>query len=97
MVIGTARVVLHIHGAQSLKDKRQVMKSVISQIQRLFAVSIAEIDSRDRWQVGVIGMAYVSTSAAHADEVIAKAVNAMESISRDAELLEFNTETVHVL
>lgn len=97
MVIGTARVVLHIQGAQSLKDKRQVMKSLIAQVQRQFGVAVAEIERQDQWQVGVIGVAYVSTSAAHADEVVAKAVNALSNLRGDADLLDYQTEVVHVL
>jgi uncharacterized protein YlxP (DUF503 family) len=97
MVIGTARVTLHIPGAQSLKDKRQVMKSLIAQVQRQFGVAIAEVDRHDQWQIGVIGLAYISTDARHADEVIAKAVRALESTRGDAELLDFQTEIIHAL
>jgi uncharacterized protein YlxP (DUF503 family) len=97
MVIGTARVSLHIPGAQSLKDKRQVVKSLIARVQREYGVSIAEVDRHDQWQVAVIGLAYVSTDARHADEVIAKAVHALEALHGDAELLDFETEIIHAL
>jgi uncharacterized protein len=97
MVIGIARVVLHIPGARSLKDKRQVMKSLIAQVQRQYGVAIAEVERHDQWQVGVVGMAHVSNDAAHADEVIAKAVRAISSLRGDAELLDFETEVVHAL
>jgi uncharacterized protein YlxP (DUF503 family) len=96
MVIGVARVVLHIPASQSLKDKRQVMKSLIAQVQRQFQLAVAEVDQHDQWQVGVLGVACVSTSAAHADEVIAKAVNFMNSGRVEAELLDFQTEAIHV-
>ena len=97
MVIGIARVVLHIPGARSLKDKRQVMKSLVAQVQRQFGVSIAEIERHDQWQVGVIGIAHVSNDAGHSDEVIAKAVRAISSLRGDAELLDFETEVLHAL
>lgn len=97
MVIGVARVTLHIPGARSLKDKRQVVKSLIPQIQRQFGVTIAEVERQDHWQLAVIGVAYISNSAAHADEVIAKAVNALAETRGDAELLDYDTEVVHAL
>ncbi len=95
VVVGTARVVLHIPGAQSLKDKRQVVKSLIAQVQREYRVSAAEVERQDQWQVAVIGLAYVSTSAAHADEVVARAVRYLSERRGDAELLEFETESIH--
>ena len=97
MVIGTARVVLHIPGAQSLKDKRQVMKSVLAHVQREFQIAAAEVERQDQWQIGVIGLACVSTSASHADEVIARAVAFIGRRRLDAEMLEVETETIHAL
>ena len=88
---------LHIPGARSLKEKRHVMKSLIAQVQRQYGVTIAEIDRQDQWQVGVLGVAHVSNDAAHADEVIAKAVRGLSSLRGDAELLDFETEVIHAL
>jgi uncharacterized protein YlxP (DUF503 family) len=96
MVVGTARVVIHIAGAQSLKDKRQVMKSLLAQVRREYQVAAAEVERQDQWQVGVIGLACVSTSAAHADEVIARAVHFIDSRHAGADMLEYETETIHV-
>jgi len=95
MVIGLARVVLHLPDSHSLKDKRRVVKSLIAQVQRRFLVAAAEVDSHDQWQVGVIGLACVSTSAAHADEVIARAVNFIERQMTDTQLLDYQTEILH--
>lgn len=97
MVVGVARVVLHIPGAQSLKDKRQVMKSLLSQVQREFSIAAAEVERQDQWQIGVIGLSYVSTSASHADEVLARSVRYLETRRGDAELLEYETEIIHAL
>jgi uncharacterized protein YlxP (DUF503 family) len=97
VVVGVARVVLHLPGAQSLKDKRQVMKSVLAQVQRRFLVAAAEVDHQDQWQIGVIGIACVSTDAAHADEVLARAVSFVEERAVDAQILEYQTEIAHIL
>jgi uncharacterized protein YlxP (DUF503 family) len=97
MVIGVARVVLHIPASQSLKDKRQVVKSLIAQVQRQFQVAAAEVERQDQWQIGVIGLACISTSAGHADEVIARAVGFLASRNADAELLDYETEIIHAL
>jgi uncharacterized protein YlxP (DUF503 family) len=96
VVIGVARVVLHIPEAQSLKDKRQIVKSLLAQVQREFRVAAAEVEHQDDWQLAVIGLACVSTGAAHADEVLARSVNFISSRHVDAVLTDFQTETMHV-
>lgn len=96
MVITVARVVVRIPASQSLKDKRQVVKSLLAQVQRQFQVAAAEIEEHDRHQIGVIGLACLSTEARHADEVIARAVRFIETSKHEAELLDYQTEVVHV-
>ena len=96
MVVGAARVVLRIAESHSLKDKRKVLKSVIAQLQQRFQISVAEVDRHDQWQIGVIGIACVSTSARHADEVMARALTFLEARA-DAEVVLVETESVHVL
>jgi uncharacterized protein YlxP (DUF503 family) len=96
MVIGVARVVLHVYEAHSLKDKRQIVKSVLAQVQREFRVAAAEIERQDDWQTAVLGLSCVSTSAAHADEVLARAVKFISSRHFEADMADFETETLHV-
>jgi uncharacterized protein YlxP (DUF503 family) len=95
MVIGVARVTLHLPASQSLKDKRQVVKSLLAQVQRQFQIAAAEVDEQDQWQVGVLGLACISTSPRHADEVIAHAINFLTSRLVDADLLDYETEIIH--
>lgn len=95
MVVGVARIVLHIPGSRSLKDKRQVLKSVLAQVQRQFLLSAGEVDRQDQWQIGVIGLACVSTDPRHADEVIARAVAFISSRHLEAEIIDYQTEIIH--
>lgn len=97
MVVGLARVVVHIPSARSLKDKRQVLRSLIAQVQQRFQLSVAEVDRQDQWQIGVIGLACVSTDSSHADEILARAVSFISGRRMDAEVLEYETELVHAL
>lgn len=97
MVIAVARVALHIPGSQSLKDKRRVLKSLLAQVQRQFLVAAAEVEEQDRHQIGVLGIACVSNDARQADSVVAKAVSFLASARHDTELLDYQTEVLHVL
>jgi uncharacterized protein YlxP (DUF503 family) len=52
--------------ALSLKDKRQVVKSIMARVRNEFNVSIAEVDDQDVWQSAILGLACVSTSQGYA-------------------------------
>jgi uncharacterized protein len=97
VVIGVARVVLHLPSSRSLKDKRQVMKSLMAQVQRQYHIAAAEVERHDQRQIGVIGLACVSTSAGHADEIMARAVDFITSRIAEAAMLEYETEIIHAL
>ncbi len=53
---------IRIEGAHSLKDKRQVMRSVKDKLRARFNVAVAELDSTDLWQRGTLGVVSISDS-----------------------------------
>jgi len=50
--------------SRSLKDKRQVVKSIKDRLHNGFNVSIAEVEAQDHRQLAVLGLAMVSNEAA---------------------------------
>jgi uncharacterized protein YlxP (DUF503 family) len=60
----------HLPQARSLKDKRQVLRSVLDTTRAQFSVAAAEVDHQDRWQRTTLGFATVSGSSSHAADVI---------------------------
>ncbi|MGH2449003.1 MAG: DUF503 domain-containing protein [Chloroflexota bacterium] len=97
MIVATARVVLHLPMSHSLKDKRQVMQSTLNQVRRRFGVSSAEIEEQERWQIGVIGLAHVSNSAAHSREVLETTIDFIAGWKPEGELLEQEIEIIQSL
>lgn len=95
MVVCACRVILHIPENHSLKGKRHVLRSILTRVRNEFGVSAAEVADQDLWQRAVIGMAYVSNDAAHANEVISKAVNFIATAHGDAELLDYELEIMY--
>jgi len=79
MHIGTLTVVLYLHAAESLKDKRQVVKSLIETTRQKFNISIAEVDDLDKWRKATIGIAFVSNDKAYVNRVLDKVVNTLEN------------------
>jgi len=54
--IGVLTLELHVAHSQSLKDKRQVVRSLKDRLRSKFNVAAAEIDSQESWQRAVVGV-----------------------------------------
>jgi hypothetical protein len=78
--IGLLTLHLHIEHAQSLKDKRQVLRALKDRLRKRFNVSVAELDFQDSWQSSLIGVVTVSASEPFARQVL-------ESVEREASRL----------
>jgi uncharacterized protein len=63
---------LHIEAAQSLKDKRQVVRSLKDRLRSGFNVSVAELDSTGLWNRATIGIVSVSDSRDYLDGLMKK-------------------------
>jgi len=70
MHVAVVRIELHIPAARSLKEKRAVVKPVVEGIRQRFSLSVAETDFQDKWQRAEIGVAVVSPTVGHAQEVV---------------------------
>lgn len=57
MIVGAALIELHVHGSHSLKQKRGVVRSIVSRVRQRFNVSVAEVGGQDTWQRAVLGVA----------------------------------------
>lgn len=91
MIIGSCSLKLIIYGSRSLKDKRQILKSIIERIKSRFNVSIAEIDLNDKWQNAIIGFACVTNDTNHANQILSKVIKFIDEDGR-VEILEENIE-----
>jgi len=80
MVVGVCTVTLVIHDSHSLKDKRQVLKSVIEKVRGRFNVSVAETGANDLWQRAEIGIAAVGNDKAFVNSVLDRALNFIEGM-----------------
>ena len=92
MHIGVCTIELRLPGNGSLKDKRSVVKSIVSRVSRAYNVSIAEVDAHDIWQRAVLGCACVSVSAGYAHGLLEQVVHWIEANRPDLELLEYEIE-----
>ena len=97
MVVGVCRVTLHLPASHSLKDKRQVVRSLLARLRNRFDLAVAEVDDQDRWQIATLGLVCVSSSATVADEVLSQAQEYIENVRLDAMVTEVAKEITHML
>jgi len=95
LTIGVCRVRLRLPENQSLKGKRQVLKSLLARLHNKFNVSAAEVDDHDSWQLASIAVACTSNGDRHADEVLASVISFIRSERLDAEIVDYETELIH--
>ena len=95
MVIGALTLTVHVPESQSLKDKRQVVSSLLARIRRQFNVAAAEVEDQDTWQVATLGVVCVSSDRRHADEMCQKVLRWVEEDS-EAQLGQTHFELVNL-
>ena len=79
LVIGLLSVELHIPYAQSLKDKRMVLRSIKDRLKK-FNVAVAEVAHQDVWQRAGLGIVAISTTTEHVDRELAAVADEIERV-----------------
>lgn len=51
---------MHLHGINSLKEKRSIVKSLLGRLKSRFNISISEVDHQDEKTSAVVGIALIS-------------------------------------
>jgi len=64
MIVGLVTMHIHLHGIDSLKQKRGIVKSLIGRLKSRFNFSVSEIEAHDSKQLAVIGLAVVGGDTA---------------------------------
>ncbi len=96
MYVAVCQMTLHIGTSASLKDKRQVVRSVLQRVRNQFEVSAAEVGSTESWQLATLGLSYVSNSAQHAQQVIERASRYVEESRPDVEVTDVQIDVQSV-
>jgi uncharacterized protein YlxP (DUF503 family) len=78
---------LLIRESRTLKDKRQVVRSITDRLRNGFHVSVAEVDAQDHRQLAVLGFALVGGEVSPVRHTLEKIVEALR-VHPVAELLD---------
>lgn len=95
MVVGIATIVLRIHGNDSLKGKRKVVKGIVGRLQNTFNASVAEVGANDNHQRAEIGLAFVGNDRRVINSKLDKALNLVEDMQL-AEVIDSDMEIVNL-
>ncbi len=84
MPIGLLTLEIHLPEARSLKDKRQVIRSLKDRLRGQFNVAVAELDHQELWQRALVGVVSLSGDAAHLEQSLrAVAAESERLLGRD--------------
>ena len=93
MIVGAAVVELHVHGSQSLKAKRGVVRSIVQRLRNRFNLSVAEIGGQDTWQRAVLGISIAGSDTTTVRRVLEKTEGFIEGLHL-AEVCGFEIQLV---
>jgi uncharacterized protein YlxP (DUF503 family) len=83
-MIAFLTIELRIEAAQSLKDKRQVVRSLKDRLRAHFNVAVAELDATPLWNQATIGVVSVSDSRDYLDGLMKNVERQVTRIANNA-------------
>jgi uncharacterized protein len=92
-VIALLTLDIHIPHAQSLKEKRMVIRRVKDRLQSKFNVAVSEVDHQDLWQRAQISVVTVGPDGAFLEKVLQQAAEEAERIAPEC-MVQSNIEIV---
>lgn len=80
MVVGAALVEIHVHGSQSLKEKRGVVRSISQRVRNRFNLSVSEVGGQGTWQRAVLGLTAGGAAAGPVRSALERAIEFIEEL-----------------
>jgi uncharacterized protein len=81
MIVGIVRIQFRLHGNQSLKEKRRVVKSLVDKSRHRFNVTVAEVEDQDLHQRATLGAAVVGNDSRVLNALLDHLVTYMDSLN----------------
>ena len=93
MIVGAAVVEIHVHGSQSLKQKRGVVRSIAQRVRNRFNLAVSEVGGQGTWQRAVLGIAACGIEPRRVRSVLERAIAFIEELHL-AEVREADIEII---
>ncbi|MDX1663350.1 MAG: DUF503 domain-containing protein [Candidatus Promineifilaceae bacterium] len=92
MVVAVCVIRLNLYGVQSLKEKRQIVKSILARLSRQFNVAVAEVGYQDIWQTTELAAVTVGNDSGHLHARLEKVVAFIEQQRPDVPIDDYFIE-----
>jgi uncharacterized protein YlxP (DUF503 family) len=80
MIVGVAAIEIQVHGSNSLKEKRGVLRSICGRVRSRFDVAVAEVGGQGLWQRALLGVAAIGSDAGVVRGLLDRAVAFIEEL-----------------
>ncbi len=94
MTIGILKIIYHLPYSQTLKNKRQILRSIKDILKKKFNISISEIDYMNLWQKSLIGISMISSEQSFINSNFNKIISEFECF-KNGYIADYNTEYLH--
>ena len=91
MYLGVLHLEFTLHGNSSLKEKRNVARSIKQKLRNKFNVAVAEVEALDNHARLVLAAVTIGNERAHVEGRLTKALNMVEAVSTE-ELTDSHVE-----
>jgi uncharacterized protein YlxP (DUF503 family) len=95
MIVGAAVVEIFVHGSQSLKQKRGVVRSITQRVRNRFNISVSEVGGQGTWQLATLGLVTVGNDARVVRRTLDRACQFIEELHL-AEVLSSDVEIMNL-
>ncbi|MDE1890082.1 MAG: DUF503 domain-containing protein [Planctomycetota bacterium] len=92
-VVGILNIRLVIRSANTLKDKRRIIKSLKDRVKNNFNVSISETGTLDHCQYSSLGIAMVGNDKRYVNGALSNLINVFRTVT-SVELVDYRLEFV---
>lgn len=95
MVVGIGMITFRLHDCHSLKAKRRIVKTIISQIRNHFNASVAEVGANDIHQRAEVGFSLTGNDRQLINSKVDKIFNLVEDLGL-AEVIDTQMELISI-
>lgn len=82
-----------MYDGHSLKDKRSVIKRLLSKLRNEFNVAVTELDYHDLWQRTKLGVVTITNERTHGEQIMQEVLRVIDTYSE----LERTISTVEIV
>ena len=96
MYVGILRLALRVHAAQSLKDRRRSVTSLIARVRNRFNVAAADVDEDPGMSAATVAVVCVANDPRYLDGLLRKVVDFAEALHLDLEVVDEQIEILQL-